>query len=297
MFNTTIRPYIKDSIDMIKNYQIKEVLEYNIYEGKCIRGFITKYVMNKLSDGSIDESFPIFLIESLQSLSLILDDLPCMDNSIMRRNKKSTHLKFTESETLLTSVYVAMKLQARLIEKIYDCNEKTVFYYKKEKLDRTSIVRILNEALDENIILGQLLDLGHKYDDILEQHSLSKIYNKDTMIIILKTSSLFSLAFLLGVFFSNKSGIDIHDFSNMGIHYGILYQIVDDLLDYNEDCKKNYNYVRSVGIDKVSPIYTEHKTKLLYLLKKYDLFNDEFCKIIDILDTKFYKNIHIYTTS
>tara|TARA_Y100001958_G_C21126857_1_gene469346 strand:+ start:107 stop:1000 length:894 start_codon:yes stop_codon:yes gene_type:complete len=297
MFNATICPYIKKSIDIITFHKIKEVLEYNIYEGKCIRGFITKYVMNTLSNGNVDDPFPIFLIEALQSLSLILDDLPCMDNSLIRRNKKSTHVKFTESETLLTSVYVAMKLQAKLIEKIYDYDEKIEYYYKKEKLNRTNIVRILNETVDENIILGQLLDLGHEYDDILEKHPLSKMYNKDTMIIILKTSSLFSLAFLLGVVFSNKSGMDLNDFSYMGIHYGILYQIVDDLLDYNEDCKKNYNYVRSVGIDKVMPTYTEHKTKLLYLLKKYDLFNNDFCKIIDILDTKFYKNIHMYTTS
>jgi farnesyl diphosphate synthase len=292
MFNTIIKPYIEDGISILTNYQIKEILEYNIYSGKCIRGFITKYIMNKLSDNKIDDSFPIFLIEALQSLSLILDDLPCMDNSILRRNKPSTHIKFTESETLLTSIYVAMKLQAKLIEKIYDFDIKTAFYYKDEKLDRVSIVKLLNESLDENIILGQLLDLGHKYDYMLEKHPLSRIYNKDTMIIILKTSSLFSLAFLLGVFFSNKPELDLYDFYDMGIHYGILYQIVDDLIDYNEDSKKNYNYVHSVGIDKVAIIYTEHKTKLLYLLKKYDLFNDEFCKIINILDKKFYNTIN-----
>ena len=67
--------------------------------------------------------------------------------------------------------------------------------------------------------------------------------------------------------------------------------IVDDLIDYKEDSKKNYNYVREIGIDKTRTIYTEHKTKLLYLFKKYDLFNNNFIKIIDILDTKFYTSI------
>ena len=298
MFTSLIKPYIDDSIDIIDNYKIKNILKYSICEGKCIRGFITKYIMNKLSNNKYDNSLPIFVIESLHTLSLILDDLPCMDNSKMRRNKISSHIKFSEAETILTSAYVLLKLQSEIIEQIYDLydieNIKNIndieLYFKGEKINRKNIKKIVNETMNENIILGQLLDLGYEYEFILNKHSLSKFYDKDTMIIIYKTSSLFSLSFLLGVIFSKKEGLDLNDFYMMGLHYGILYQIVDDLIDYNEDFKKNYNYVREVGIDKIKDIYNEHKIKLLYLLKKYDLFNKDFTVIIDILDKKFYNN-------
>ena len=301
MFTSLIKPYIDDSIDIIDNYKIKNILKYSICEGKCIRGFITKYIMNKLSNNKYDNSLPIFVIESLHTLSLILDDLPCMDNSNMRRNKISSHIKFSEAETILTSIYVLLKLQSEIIEQIYDLydieNIKNIddidnieLYFKGEKINRKNIKKIVNETMNENIILGQLLDLGYEYEFILNKNSLSKIYNKETMIIIYKTSSLFSLSFLLGILFSKKEGLDLNDFYMMGLHYGILYQIVDDLIDYKEDLKKNFNYVREIGINKIKDIYKEHKIKLLYLLKKNNLFYEDFTVIIDILDKKFYSN-------
>ena len=258
MFTSLIKPYINDSIKVIDNYKIKDILEYNIYSGKCIRGFITKYIMNKLSNNKYDNSLPIFVIESLHTLSLILDDLPCMDNSNMRRNKISSHIKFSEAETILTSIYVLLKLQSEIIEQIYDLyNIENIndieLYFKGEKINRKNIKKIINETINENIILGQLLDLGYEYEFILNKHNLSKIYNKETMIIIYKTSSLFSLSFLLGILFSKKEGLDLNDFYMMGLHYGILYQIVDDLIDYKEDLEgsqfviKNPNATTTCG--------------------------------------------------
>ena len=156
MFTSLIKPYIDDSIDIIDNYKIKNILKYSICEGKCIRGFITKYIMNKLSNNKYDNSLPIFVIESLHTLSLILDDLPCMDNSNMRRNKISSHIKFSEAETILTSIYVLLKLQLEIIEQIYDLYDinNIELYFKGEKINRKNIKKIVNETMNENIILG-----------------------------------------------------------------------------------------------------------------------------------------------
>ena len=40
-------------------------------------------------------------VECIHSYSLIHDDLPCMDNDLLRRGKPSTHIKFGEASALL----------------------------------------------------------------------------------------------------------------------------------------------------------------------------------------------------
>jgi geranylgeranyl pyrophosphate synthase len=70
------------------------------------------------------------------------------------------------------------------------------------------------------------------------------------------------------------------------LHLGILYQIVDDLIDYETDKDISFNYIREVGVKNYENIYLTHKIKLLYLLQKYKLNTVEFCTIIDLLDNK-----------
>ena len=40
-------------------------------------------------------------VECIHSYSLIHDDLPCMDNDVIRRGKPSTHIKFGEASAVL----------------------------------------------------------------------------------------------------------------------------------------------------------------------------------------------------
>ena len=40
-------------------------------------------------------------VECIHAYSLIHDDLPCMDNDLVRRGKASTHVKFGESTAVL----------------------------------------------------------------------------------------------------------------------------------------------------------------------------------------------------
>ncbi len=76
-------------------------------------------------------------VECIHSYSLIHDDLPCMDNDIIRRGKPSTHVKFGEStavlagNSLLTLAYEILssksleidnKIKINLIQKISECS-------------------------------------------------------------------------------------------------------------------------------------------------------------------------------
>jgi geranylgeranyl pyrophosphate synthase len=291
MYTTLIVPYFKNGITKINNFKIKKILEHSIYDGKCIRGYITKYVMNTLSNNTRDTDIPIFIVELLQAISLVLDDLPCMDNALTRRKKKTSHLKFGEAETILTSIYIINHINKLLLEELCKLEDDISFYYDKQLIkSKTDILlkvtEICLQQFGQNIILGQLLDLDIDYFDLLKNNILYNTYDKNILTIILKTSSMFSVAFLLGAVFSQNTSLDLKDFVDMGLHLGILYQIVDDLIDYETDKDISFNYIREVGVKNYENIYLTHKIKLLYLLQKYKLNTVEFCTIIDLLDNK-----------
>ena len=61
-------------------------------------------------------------VECIHSYSLIHDDLPCMDNDILRRGKASTHIKFGESTAILAGNSLLTLAFELLTEKKYNIN-------------------------------------------------------------------------------------------------------------------------------------------------------------------------------
>ena len=53
-------------------------------------------------------------VELLHSASLIVDDLPCMDNSALRRNRPAAHIQFGEATALLAA-FALVGLAARTV--------------------------------------------------------------------------------------------------------------------------------------------------------------------------------------
>ena len=89
----------------ILNCSIKEIISYALQDGKCIRGFIVKHTIETLTNKPTKLWQPTVCVELVHGFSLVIDDLPCMDNDLIRRNKPSTFVKFGERASLLTSMY------------------------------------------------------------------------------------------------------------------------------------------------------------------------------------------------
>ena len=280
MYFDYIQNELNKYLNSIKSSKLKKMFEYSLIDGKCIRGFIVKHVMNTLSKNKINIWEPIVSIELIHSISLIIDDLPCMDNDKMRRNKPSFFVKFGERESLLLSFY-GINQSLKLLMNGINNN-----IFDKNKYEY--ILKIINEW-DENIgnklILGQMLDLK---EDISQLLNITIPSNEDTLMTY-KTSSLFSFAFILGSIFSNEK-LNTNDFINMGYYFGILYQLMDDAKDVKTDLIDS-NYLLKFGIIKANNLFYKNKNNLLNLLKKYELDTIEMINLITIIEENFKENI------
>lgn len=72
--------------------------------GKRLRPLLVIEVFGQLTRHSVKAVYPLAAsIELVHTQSLILDDLPCMDDDRLRRGQPTLHVKFTEATALLAA--------------------------------------------------------------------------------------------------------------------------------------------------------------------------------------------------
>ncbi len=154
-------------------------------------------------------------LEFIHSASLILDDLPSMDNAKFRRNKETLHRVYGEGQAILASAAL-YTMAFNIISKIGHNNI-------------AKIIQEMTESIGSNgLIAGQYVDIsniGSMKNAIKSKEDLFEMY-------YLKTGLLFTCAIKIGALLGDASENQIEILGNFGKNLGIAYQIRDDLLDY-----------------------------------------------------------------
>ena len=160
-------------------------------------------------------------IECIHAYSLIHDDLPCMDNDDIRRGKISTHKKYGEA----TAVLAGNSLLTLAFEILSDRN---LLLKKQTKISLIELISV--SSGHSGIAEGQYLDLSFEKKKI----SIKKIIDMQTK----KTGKLFAFCCLAPALIANKKKNIIKKLEKIGYEIGLLFQIVDDLIDCRGNSKK-----------------------------------------------------------
>ena len=159
-------------------------------------------------------------VECIHAYSLIHDDLPCMDNDSLRRGKLSTHKKFGES----TAILAGNSLLTIAFEILSSPN------FNLESKIKIKLINLISECSGHSGIAGgQYSDLNFERKKI----PLKKIVEMQ----IKKTGKLFSFCCMAPTIMSKKTKY-LRNFDQIGSDIGLLFQIADDLIDFNGDTKK-----------------------------------------------------------
>ena len=159
-------------------------------------------------------------VECIHAYSLIHDDLPCMDNDSLRRGKLSTHKKYGES----TAILAGNSLLTIAFEILSERN------FKIDNRIKIKLIKLISKCAGHSGIAGgQYLDLSFERKKI----SLKKIIQMQ----INKTGKLFSFCCMAPIIMSKKNNY-LKKFDKIGSDIGLLFQIVDDLIDYTGKTEK-----------------------------------------------------------
>lgn len=203
-------------------------------------------------------------IEMIHTYSLIHDDLPCMDNDVLRRGVPTCHVQYSEAIALLAGDALLNSAYELLFEHCL-CGD----------IGQLQAASFISRAAGINgMIGGQSIDITSDRECVTEE-ILYDMHNK-------KTGALIEASIMTPLFLSP----DIKDFtrlkealSSFAKHLGLSFQIKDDLLDLLTSSK---DLGKSTGKDEAFnkctfvTVFGEEKAK--------ELFDEEMISISSAMD-------------
>jgi farnesyl diphosphate synthase len=156
--------------------------------------------------------------ELIHAYSLVHDDMPCMDNDVLRRGKPTVHVKFGQAQALLAGD----ALQALAFE-ILAPDDASV-----PPAIQAHLCRLLARASGhQGMAGGQAIDLA-SIGQALTHEQLRHMHQ-------LKTGALLQGSVMMGAA-CGEAGTRAHDaLRDFGAAIGLAFQVVDDILDVTAD--------------------------------------------------------------
>lgn len=268
-----------------KEYQktVFEAMNYSVLAGgKRIRPMLMQETYRYFTkSNNNEEALHRFMaaLEYIHTYSLVHDDLPAMDNDVLRRGMPTTHVKYGEAMAILAGDGLLN----------YSFEVATGAFNDNNNWEQVvqAIKVLANKPGIYGMIGGQVIDVENEGKTITRE-VLETIHR-------LKTGALIETAMIIGAILAGASKEDIKVIKEVALDIGLAFQIQDDVLDVistdeelgkpvNSDQKnEKMTYVNLVGIDKAKELVKEHTDRALNSLASIDGDNEFLCMLLEQL--------------
>ena len=157
-------------------------------------------------------------VELIHAYSLVHDDMPCMDNDVLRRGKPTVHVKFGQAQALLAGD----ALQALAFEFLTP-DDGSVAVATQARLCRM----LAHAAGFRGMAGGQAIDLA-SIGLPLTSAQLHEMHR-------LKTGALLQASVMMGANCGDTAVPVLDALRDYGAAVGLAFQVVDDILDVTSD--------------------------------------------------------------
>ena len=236
--------YLKKELKYTKPENLYNPVKYLLESGgKRLRPIIALNV-SELLGGKISDTLPAAAaLEIFHNFTLAHDDI--MDNSMLRRGKKTINSKW-DNNTGILSGDVMLIISYEVLNQYQDSK----YIHLSKKL--TEISRLVCEGQQAD------MDFASK-NDITENEYFEMIKNK--------TAVLIGCSFMFGGIVAEANDLNTNLLYEIGLNLGIAFQLEDDLLDCFGDQEK---FGKKIGGDII-----EKKKTLLYLFTNSKLESEK----------------------
>ena len=196
-----------------------DAMRYAVLDGgKRVRPLLVVATAEAVQGSSHASLRAACAVELIHAYSLVHDDMPCMDNDLLRRGKPTVHVKYGEAGALLAGD----ALQALAFE-LLTPDDGTV-----EPAAQAQLCRLLAQAAGSaGMAGGQAIDLA-SVGLRLDEDALRHMHR-------LKTGALLRASVLMGAACGQVSAHARSRLSDYGAAVGLAFQVVDDILDVIAD--------------------------------------------------------------
>ena len=164
-------------------------------------------------------------VEIIHAYSLVHDDLPCMDNDVLRRGKPTVHVKFGVAQAMLAGdAMQALAFEVLTPDPQADGNPM------EPALQARLCALLARAAGGYGMAGGQAIDLA-SVGLPLDEHSLSDMHRR-------KTGALLQASVMMGAACGATTLSQSQALAAYGEAIGLAFQVVDDILDVTQASSK-----------------------------------------------------------
>ena len=197
--------------------EVAESVRYAVLSpGKRVRPLLLMAAYGSVGGTQADIVDLSLSVELVHAYSLVHDDLPCMDDDVLRRGRSTVHVKFGVAVAVLAGAAL-MPLAIRAI--IRGCENLGL---QQRLIDRL-VSALATASGASGMVGGQLLDLRAEGRRVTRDE-LERIHTG-------KTARLIAAAAMMGGIAADAGPRQLEALRRFGLDLGLAFQAVDDILD------------------------------------------------------------------
>ena len=184
--------------------------------GKRVRPALTLFCA-EAAGGTMEQAMSAAIaVECIHCFSLVHDDLPAIDDDALRRGKPTLHIHAGEAMAVLAGDLLLPLAFTQIYEGTYSPEQQ---------------VELMKELAlaTRDMVIGQVYDTLGGLDSSLSPTECLELIHKN------KTGSLIQCACVMGGICGNATAKQQNTITEFGEIAGLMFQIVDDLIDYQGD--------------------------------------------------------------
>ncbi|OIR08577.1 farnesyl diphosphate synthase [mine drainage metagenome] len=199
--------------------RLHAAMRYSVLEGgKRVRPLLA-FAAGELGGAPVGRvEIAAAAVELIHAYSLVHDDMPCMDDDVLRRGKPTCHVEYDEATALL----VGDALQSLAFQLL---SEHRLSDDASRQLQMVKLLAVASGS--RGMAGGQAIDLA----SVGKQLTLPELEQMH----IYKTGALIRASILLGAHCGNLDQAQLDKLDRYGKCIGLAFQVVDDVLDSEAD--------------------------------------------------------------
>jgi farnesyl diphosphate synthase len=196
-----------------------EAMRYGVLDGgKRLRPLLVLAACEATRGSAAAAMRAAVAVELIHAYSLVHDDMPCMDNDILRRGKPTVHVQFGQAQAMLAGD----AMQALAFEVLTPDDATQVAPALQARL----CALLARSAGHGGMAGGQAIDLA-SIGVALDESSLRDMHRR-------KTGALLQASVLMGAACGDASNRAWKALADYGAAIGLAFQVVDDILDVTQ---------------------------------------------------------------
>ncbi|KAF8378610.1 hypothetical protein HHK36_029958 [Tetracentron sinense] len=213
---------LDEAVPLQHPLKIHEAMRYSLLAGgKRVRPILC-IASCELVGGDEEMALPIAsAMEMVHTMSLIHDDLPCMDDDDLRRGKPTNHKVFGEETAVLAG--------DALLSLAFEHVASRTINVSPDRVVR-AIAELGAAVGSEGLVAGQIVDIASEGKEV----DLSEL----EYIHVHKTAKLLEASVVCGAIMGGGNAIDVERVRKYARCIGLLFQVVDDILDITKSSEE-----------------------------------------------------------